>query len=268
MQCSAAAVPALVSGVNGMRPLAGDARSQTLALREWYATAAGQPLLSSVKFELDRILPRIFGYYALEIGGISGETDLMQCCRTKCRMRLGPVPDGADVVGSGDALPFQSDSLDLILLLHALEFSTDPHAILREVDRTLIPEGYLVVVGFNPISLHGLWRMALGRRGRVPWCGRFYSGSRIREWLSVLGFEMMSTTSIGFRPPINNLSMQQRSGVFDHVAKVFPNAGSAHLHLARKKVATLTPIKLAWPRRRGLLPGNLAEPSTRHVARV
>ncbi|MEA3410403.1 MAG: methyltransferase domain-containing protein [Pseudomonadota bacterium] len=238
------------------------------ALRNWYGTAAGQPLLLSVKDELDRILPRIFGYYALQIGGVSVETDLMECCRTKRRIRLDSVLGGSDVVGSGDALPFQSDSLDLILLLHSLEFSADPHAILREVDRTLIPEGYLVIVGFNPLSLHGLWGMLLRHRGRVPWCGRFYSSSRIRDWLSVLGFDLMSTTSIGFRPPINHLATQQRSAFFDHVAMVLPQAGSAHVHLARKKVATLTPIKLAWPRRRGLLPGNLAEPSTRESAGV
>lgn len=237
-------------------------------MRNWYETAAGQPLLSCVKFELDRILPRIFGYYALEIGSISSTVDLMENCRTKRRIRLDTDCDGADVVGTADSLPFQADSLDLVLLLHALEFSEDPHAILREVDRTLIPEGYLLIVGFNPLSLNGIWRMMLRARGRPPWSGRYYSGSRIREWLSVLGFEILSTTSVGFRPPIRHPGAQQRLAVFDHLAKVFPNAGSANVCLARKKVATLTPIRLAWPRRGGLLPGNLTEPSTREVTRA
>jgi ubiquinone/menaquinone biosynthesis C-methylase UbiE len=61
-----------------------------------------------------------------------------------------------------DALPFDSASLDLVVLPHTLELASDPHQTLREVERVLVPEGRVVIVGFNPASLWGL-RQGLGR---------------------------------------------------------------------------------------------------------
>ncbi|WP_223717365.1 class I SAM-dependent methyltransferase, partial [Escherichia fergusonii] len=58
------------------------------------------------------------------------------------------------------ALPFPANSLDLVVLPHALELASDPHETLREVERVLVPEGRVVILGFNPASLWGLWQRA------------------------------------------------------------------------------------------------------------
>jgi hypothetical protein len=43
-----------------------------------------------------------------------------------------------------------------------LELARDPHHALREVERVLVPEGRVVISGFNPASLWGL-RQSAGR---------------------------------------------------------------------------------------------------------
>ncbi len=68
-------------------------------------------------------------------------------------------------------LPFASQSLDLVVLPHVLEFAHEPHQILREVERVLIPEGQIIVTGFNPASLWGA-RQAATRLARAPSCRR------------------------------------------------------------------------------------------------
>ena len=59
-------------------------------------------------------------------------------------------------------LPFAANSIDLVVMPHVLEFYDDPHQILREVERILIPEGQIVLTGFNLIPV-GLRRRL--RRG-------------------------------------------------------------------------------------------------------
>ena len=54
------------------------------------------------------------------------------------------------------ALPFPAASLDLVLMPHTLEHSPDPHQTLREVERVLVPEGRVVITGFNPDQPVGL----------------------------------------------------------------------------------------------------------------
>jgi ubiquinone/menaquinone biosynthesis C-methylase UbiE len=38
-------------------------------------------------------------------------------------------------------LPLAANSIDLVVMPHTLEFAPDPHQMLREVERVLVPEG-------------------------------------------------------------------------------------------------------------------------------
>ncbi len=61
-------------------------------------------------------------------------------------------------------LPFESQSVDLIVMPHTLEFTADPHGLLREVERVLIPEGRLVIIcGFNSLQPVGHAARSAGR---------------------------------------------------------------------------------------------------------
>ncbi len=238
-------------------------------LRAWYATSPGQYLLDSLQAQLDRTVPELFGYYALQVGNIAPPRDLLAASRIRHRVLMDCEAEFGDVGGMADALPFETDSLDLVFLAHALEFAQHPHQILREVDRTLVAEGHVVILGFNPLSLFGVWKLAAGWRHALPWCGRFYTTVRIRDWLSLLGFETLDCGYAAFWPPF------QRAGLIRRLVKLeglgsrwFPYLGGAYVILARKRVATLTPIKPRWRPRRSVLAGNLTEPTTRSIERV
>ena len=239
----------------------------SIALQSWYATRVGDVVIGALKQKLDSLLPQLFGYYALQIGQVSSHVDLLSGSRIKHQLRMGINGDRADLRSSADALPFHEDSLDLILLIHCLEFTHAPHRILREVDRTLIPEGHVVIVGFNPISTYGLTKALFQWQSRIPWCGRFYSTPRVRDWLSLLGFVTVDTHYVAFSPPIQRWGLHKRFAFLERAGKsVLPYCGGVYALLAQKKLATLTPIRPRWRPRRRLLAGNLTEPSTREVS--
>jgi SAM-dependent methyltransferase len=96
------------------------------------------------------------------------------------------------IEGNANELPFASESIDLLVLPHVLEFAADPHQILREVERVLRPEGRLIISGFNPASLWGM-RQYLSRLIGSPYLprdGQFISLLRIKDWLQLLNFSL------------------------------------------------------------------------------
>lgn len=235
-------------------------------LQDWYASPAGQVLHDELQDALPRLLSGLFGYYALQVGSLSGEIDLLQGSPIGQKIHMDPDPERGALAASPLALPFQQDTLDLIVLLHTLDFSHDPHQVLREVYRVLISEGHLVLVGFNPISMMGLAKLAMLRSKRVPWTGHFYTARRLRDWLSLLDFTIIETEYIGLRPPVQNLRVQQRLQVLSHASRYgLARLGGVQIFVARKRVLTLTPRPQLWRPRQPVLPVNVAEPSAREA---
>lgn len=240
-----------------------DPGSVSDALRTWYSGSIGQGLIGEIQPRLDALMHHRFGYHALQIGRYA--PDLLAGCAIKNHIHMDVDPAHGEVSAHAHALPFDEDSLDLIVLMHSLDFAQDPHEVLREVDRTLIPQGYAVIIGFNPWSLFGLWHLGLRRWDRVPWNGRFYNSTRIRDWLALLGFDTLDSKFLGFRPPIAYDGVYERLAFMEKAGRrVAPILGGVYVLFAQKQVAKLTPIKTVWRPRRKLL-GGLAEPSTRRA---
>ena len=80
------------------------------------------------------------------------EYDLLRESRIAHRLKVAPWGE-VHLRAKCHELPIATQSIDLVLLPHVLEFAEEPHAVLREVDRVMMPEGRLVIVGFNPWSL-------------------------------------------------------------------------------------------------------------------
>ena len=237
-------------------------------LRAWYNRPVGQLLLEQERQHLDETLPTLFGYHIVQIGCLLGH-DLLSSTRISHSVLIDPDGGGEtlrpSVYAYPDSIPIASDSVDVALLPHTLEFERDPHQILREMDRVLIPEGYVVVLGFNPWSLWGLWRLLRRKKGRAPWCGDFLSMTRMKDWLSLLGFDVVKAERYFFRPPLKNRGLMQRLRVMEWLGqRLWPRLAGAYLLVAQKRVATVTPIKPRWQPRRRLL-GDLARPSTRNT---
>ena len=235
-------------------------------LRGWYNRPVGQLLLAQEREQLDNVLPTLFGYHIVQVGCLLGN-DLLSGSRVLNKVLIDPDKGGETltpaVYGYPDALPIASDSVDVVVLPHTLEFERDPHQILREVDRVLIPEGHVVVLGFNPWSLWGLWRLLFGRSGKAPWCGDFLSLTRTRDWMALLGFDVVLERHYFFRPPMQASSVMNKLSFLERLgAKLWPRLSGAYMLVAKKRVTTLTPIKPRWRASRNLL-GDIPSPTAR-----
>lgn len=172
----------------------------------WLETAQGRYVLEWEQSLSDAAVADVFGFNALQLG--LAQCDFLRGNRIPLRQKAGesgPV----DVLCEFPALPFASHSTDLVVLPHILEFHPDAHQILREIERILIPEGQLIVVGFNPFSLWGV-RNRLERSGNFPWNGNYLSITRLKDWLKLLGFEVDRGTLGCFAPPCDQQAWLRR----------------------------------------------------------
>lgn len=246
----------------------GNGPSPHRQLRRWFSGSPGAQVLHDGAQRLRQILPNLFGYHIVQIG-CYGESDLLSASRIAHRVAMQTETDAAAgdvsmVKCSAAALAVASDSVDVVVLPHVLEFEGDPHQVLREVERVLIGEGHAVIVGFNPWSLWGLCRMFLAWSDRAPWCGRFLSLPRLKDWLRLLGFEVVSRQYFFYRPPVSSAGLLNRLAFLERLGRhLCPALGAAYVVVARKRLEQLIPIKAQWRLRRSLIAAGVAEPSTR-----
>lgn len=239
-------------------------------LRGWFAGDLGAAVLEQERAALNDILQDLFGYYLVQIGAVTS-ADLMSASRIRVRIvmdvDLPPLMQGTCVRGRADTVPIGSDSIDVALVHHTLEFAVDPHVILREVERILIPEGHVVIVAFNPWSLWGVWRLLRKRGGRPPWYGRFLGLARIKDWLGLLGFDTIEVRPLFFRPPLRHQGVMRRLRFLEKLGKrCCPLLAGVHVVVGKKRVATLTPIKTRWRPQPALVGSpEVVKPSTGHV---
>lgn len=172
-------------------------------LETWYQGDKGRYLLGRLQVELDRRLDNAFGYHILQAGPLRSQA-LFGGSRIHHRIRACErAGEGIGLVCDGDALPLESDSVDVIIALHPLEISPNPHQILRELQRVLTPQGQLFLVGWNPYSPAGILERLRALAPRSPWRGQTpVSAGRLGDWLSLLGCEVENTSYLYHLPPL------------------------------------------------------------------
>jgi len=233
--------------------------SGIIGLGQWLQAPAGRYLLAWEQRYLDEVVADVFGFHALQLG--LPELDALRTNRMPHRWAATEAPaprerpDATEALPRVavalhchfDALPFDSASLDLVVLPHGLETARDPHLALREVERVLMPEGRLVVVGFNPASLWGLRqrvgrlrRLFMPRRGPslyLPAEGEFIGYRRLRDWLRLLSFEVEAGRFGCYLPPVRSERWVQRLGWMDRTGeRWWPVFGAVYVVVAVKRV--------------------------------
>ena len=157
-------------------------------MQEWFASPAGTALLEAERLGCSA-LPAPVGFRLAHLGVAPG-FGVGDCFPQPCRFSLA-VAAGEDVdcLTAFDALPLPSNTLDVVVLHHVLDFSRRPHAVLTEAARTLRPGGRLVLLAFNPFAPFGLhkWIAAPWSRDNV-WRHNSLRKSRVIDWLTLLGF--------------------------------------------------------------------------------
>ena len=246
-------------------------------VKHWYLSDLGQALLESEKQQLDTLLERVFGYNLVQLGrldsgGLLGVSRTSQQCLVESILTEGD-DNNACIVGEFSQLALQNQSIDALILPHTLEFETQAHQILREVERVLVAEGKAIFLGFNPYSLWGMWHKYWEIKSHIaidsdayqaplPSCGQLISQRRLRDWLSLLGFDVECVVEHFYRPPLSRSALLTRLDFMERVGRfssVLP--AGAYVLLATKRVSTLTPIRQRWKFPKPIISADSPEPA-------
>jgi SAM-dependent methyltransferase len=230
----------------------------------WFKTPLGERLLQTEKELIQQILPDLFGFHLLQIGCI-GDGELLDSSRILHRCVLSPnLPqitlNYSFVYAQIDAsLPIAQESVDVVLLPHVLEFSHNPQQILFEVERILIAHGYLIIIGFNPLSVWGLWHR-FSRQQQAPWCSKFLPLIQVKDWLYEFNFDKIQQHSLFFAPPLHRKYLPTK--YLDNLALQWTkDFGAVYVLVVQKNVINLTPIKPKWLSDNRLPNSSIVKPS-------
>jgi SAM-dependent methyltransferase len=265
----------------------------------WTNSPPGRYVLDWEQTQLDRVVSDVFGYHALQLG--LPQLDALRENRMPCRGLVLDAASGASApytfprglrhAGNGAAqdgpaglpapagrsavwcdlldLPFEAQSVDLIVMPHTLEFTSDPHRLLREAERVLMPEGQLIILGFNSLSLWGA-RQSVGKmtgRPFVPAAVDLIAFTRLKDWIKLLGFDLERWRFGCYRPPLGSDQWLSRYGFMEAAGdRWWPIFGATYMIKAIKRVRGMRlvgPLKVKKPvLAPGLAPA--ATPNTRN----
>lgn len=226
---------------------------------QWLGSCYGKAVYDTEITLLKNHLANIFGFHIIQIG-------------TSCLDYLNPLSDKIKINHKlilcehsnlqsiyqnkssllnckDNAIPLESNSIDAVMIAHGLEFSSDPHRLLREVDRILLPEGHLVILCFNPRSLWGIRKFfALRTKENTiyPWSGKWITCNRVMDWLSLLNYNIDFKKHYFFRPCINNKNILDYTHCFDKVGKIIPLGSAGFCIIATKRQEAFGFIRPNW----------------------
>jgi SAM-dependent methyltransferase len=235
-------------------------------LHRWLETPLGEAVVAREAALLQDALADVFGFEMLQIGSWGEAGRLVAGARTQHRCWIAPDACGPGAIRAElHQLPIATTSVEAVLLPHTLEFAPNPHELLREVERVLVGEGHLLVCGFNPRGPWGLRHLATRRRFPPP-AVRLMSESRVRDWLGLLGFEVVDARRYLFAHQwAQLLPMRSREWIERQGPLIAPPLAGAYFLKARKRVHALTPIRAVRTRRPVVVVG-APEPTSRNAA--
>ena len=246
----------------------------------WTASPAGRYVLGWEQEQLDRVVSNVFGYHALQLG--LPQLDALRENRMSCRglvldaasaasapysvpgasgherangvEPMSGAPAGRSTVWCDHLdLPFEAQSVDLIVMPHTLEFTSDPHRLLREAERVLMPEGQLLIVGFNSLSLWGA-RQSVGKLTGHPFLPArqdLIAFTRLKDWIKLLGFELERGRFGCYRPPLATDQWLGRYAFMEAAGdRWWPIFGAIYMVTAIKRVRGMRlvgPLKVKKP---------------------
>lgn len=224
---------------------------------DWFRTPLGNCWLAAEQDIAAGLVERVFGFDAVSLDVGWPAATLLANCPIHRRLSIGPG-ESANLRCDLESVPLPSASVDAVALPHTLEFVASPHLLLREADRVLVGEGHLLVFGFNPGSFWSLRRLA--KRSDFPAFGRPISERRLRDWLALLGFEVVAARGYFRRPPVNHAGLLERTSFLEQ-PRWLPLPSHGYALLARKHIHGMTPLRPVEERQRRLAGG--AEPVAR-----
>ncbi|HEI8867252.1 class I SAM-dependent methyltransferase [Serratia sp. AKBS12] len=208
---------------------------QLASPQSWAALPWGEYYRAALERQLQPWWPKLFGFHLLKLGNLSAGLATDKCAISH-QVNVGLNGGNLQVIADPYQLPFADKSVDACLMAQALSYADDPHRMLREVDRILIDDGWLVLSTFNPFSVLGLGKLIPGLRQRQPFASRMFTQMRLLDWLSLLNYEVLQQTRFHVLP------WHRQGGVF--LGTHLPALGCMSMIVARKRTVPLTPTPM------------------------
>lgn len=216
--------------------------SSRLTPQHWDDLPFGEVLQAEIETTLAPWWPRIFGYHLLKVGCLSSQINSLQCSINRHFSLFDG--EGSNIQADPHYLPLQQNSIDAVVSCFLLDFEQDPYQILREFDRVLINSGYVFIVGFNPISPAFVGKILPKYQGKLPWSGQFFMPSRVKDWLGLLGYQVLADERLMHHSLLGPVSRNNQTPWWQKtLANWLPSTGSVYVIVARKMTVPLTPVK-------------------------
>ncbi|MCZ6502009.1 MAG: methyltransferase domain-containing protein [Gammaproteobacteria bacterium] len=233
-------------------------------IRDWFASPLGDELLQTESAILEQLLAGLFGYHLLQVS--VQQQELFEASPIQHKVTLGLTEqDKSPFFAQPTKLPLENDGTDVVLVHHLLDFVDSPQEALRELSRVVLPSGYLVIVGFNPLSLWGLWKSIARWRKLPPWNGLFIRPGRLMDWMNLLNFKIDRAQFCTYGLPI----VHNDAGKPDFSKGLSRNAnfpvGAVYVIVARKQIRGMTPIRPVWKSQRAFGQLSIVRTTNRNV---
>ena len=212
----------------------------------WKALSQGDLIREELELACAPVVERIFGYHFVRLGALSSEINIPSCPIKHIVNMTEQELENSSVRGISRDLPLQQNSVDAFLLAAELDFAQDPHQILREIDRAITANGQLIIAGFNPFSLAGLLKYLPINKDNLLHQGRFFTSARIKDWLQLLGFEIVEQEQVMYSSLFASQRFLPGSTLQRFCKRYFPGFSSMYILVARKREIPLSTIKPNW----------------------
>lgn len=211
-------------------------------LEHWFHSEAGARLLQQEQQLIQEQLATLFGYHLMQMSTCR-DVCLYQDSKIRHRFALGPLSGGN--IGSlcDEQLPLEQESIDVAILHHVMEYSQQPHLLLREISRVVVPSGHVLIVGFNPFSPMGLLSLRDRIRRQGIWQNQLFGIRRLADWLTFMEFTVQSVQYGHYRLPTDGVLGGQHPWLEQRLQRWQLPLGSFYVMLARKDVSRLTPVR-------------------------
>ena len=219
----------------------------------WNELPCGEAIKQGVEQTLEDISRQFFGYHLVKLGALSSEIELPQVTiRHQVNhiksLEVASQVENTHVIGTTSSLPYQENSVDTFILSHELDYAQDPHQILREVDRCIIANGHVVVSGFNPFSFAGMATWLPFKKANLIHDARFFSCLRIKDWLQLLGFEIILERKLVFSELLFERKLDLDSPLQKWMQRNMGFLGAVYVLVGKKRELPLSIIKPRWKR--------------------
>tara|TARA_B110000858_G_scaffold194350_1_gene248602 strand:+ start:7567 stop:8364 length:798 start_codon:yes stop_codon:yes gene_type:complete len=224
-----------------------DADMLASQVAHWFQSPQGEAVFRAEKEVIHAALEKLFGYHILQLGFSEGHSLIDQSpvghkIIFSASFRVGSTR----AVASNEELPLSRDSVDVVVIHHALDFAENSHRVLREAARVLRPGGHMLIVGFNPYSCWGFWKL-FKRKKNIPWRGKFISKGRVSDWLKLLDLHIDSISyGLHFLPLKMSKILSRAESVESFGNKLGSPLGGAYFIHCINQAVPITPILPKW----------------------